>query len=214
MVKMFISGSISSKEIPDDVVKSVDDSRKRNYTILIGDAKGIDKSIQDMLKADNYKNVEVYHVGPNPRNLSDREWIDRRILVDTENEKFFKNGKYTREAQMIKDKAMSNDADFGLVIWKDTSKNRFGNNSVSKGSLNNIYNLLVQNKYVGLFYIPKPEKGIMKFKNIVEFEEQVIEKLVQKETKDYYYKMKNAINNSKSEKMSKSSNSEQLSLFG
>ena len=64
MRKIFISGSISSKEIPQEVIKSVDDSRKRNYTILIGDAKGIDKNIQDMLKADNYKNVEVYHVGP------------------------------------------------------------------------------------------------------------------------------------------------------
>jgi len=180
---------------------------------LIGDAKGIDKNIQDMLKADNYKNVEVYHVGPSPRNLSDREWIDRRIPVDTENEKFFKNGKYTREAQMIKDKAMSNDADFGLVIWQDTSKNRFGNISVSKGSLNNIYNLLVQNKYVGLFYIPKPEKGIMKFKNIAEFEEQVIEKLVQKETKDYYYKMKKNANKSNN-KYSEHGNNEQLSLFG
>lgn len=213
MRKIFISGSISSKEIPQEVIKSVDDSRKRNYTILIGDAKGIDKNIQDMLKADNYKNVEVYHVGPSPRNLSDLEWIDRRIPVDTENEKFFKNGKYTREAQMIKDKAMSNDADFGLVIWKDTSKNRFGNISVSKGSLNNIYNLLVQNKYVGLFYIPKPEKGIMKFKNIAEFEEQVIEKLVQQETKDYYYKMKKNANKSNN-KYSEHGNNEQLSLFG
>ena len=54
----------------------------------------------------------------------------------------------------------------------------------------------------------------MKFKSIVEFEETVIEKLVQKETKDYYYKMKRAHNNFKSEKISKSSNSEQLSLFG
>ena len=213
MRKIFISGSISSKEVPQEVIKSVDDSRKRNYTILIGDAKGIDKNIQDMLKADNYKNVEVYHVGPSPRNLSDREWIDRRIPVDTENEKFFKNGKYTREAQMIKDKAMSNDADFGLVIWQDTSKNRFGNISVSKGSLNNIYNLLVQNKYVGLFYIPKPEKGIMKFKNIAEFEEQVIEKLVQKETKDNYYKMKKNANKSNN-KYSEHGNNEQLSLFG
>lgn len=213
MRKIFISGSISSKEIPQEVIKSVDDSRKRNYTILIGDAKGIDKNIQDMLKADNYKNVEVYHVGPSPRNISDREWIDRRIPVDTENEKFFKNGKYTREAQMIKDKAMSNDADFGLVIWKDTSENRFGNISVSKGSLNNIYNLLVQNKYVGLFYIPKPEKGIMKFKNIEEFEEQVIAKLVQKETKDYYYKMKKNANESNN-KYSEHGNNEQLSLFG
>lgn len=149
MKKMFISGSISSKDIPKDVIGSVDDCRKRNYTILIGDAPGVDKNIQDMLKADNYKNVEVYHVGPSPRNFSDKGWIDKRILVDIENERLFKNGKYTREAQMIKDKAMSDDADFGLVVWKDTSKNRFGNISVSKGSLNNIYNLLVQNKYVG-----------------------------------------------------------------
>ena len=122
MRKIFISGSISSKEIPQEVIKSVDDSRKRNYTILIGDAKGIDKNIQDMLKADNYKNVEVYHVGPRPRNLSDREWTDRRIPVDIANEKFFKNGSYTREAQMLKDKAMSDDADFGLVIWKTLVK--------------------------------------------------------------------------------------------
>ncbi|MFQ7323620.1 MAG: hypothetical protein ACLRPC_04170 [Streptococcus sp.] len=211
MVKMFISGSILNKEIPEDVIKAVDDSRKRNYTILIGDAKGVDKNIQDMLKADNYKNVEVYHVGPRPRNLSDREWIDRRIPVDIANEKFFKNVNYTREAQMLKDKAMSDDADFGLVIWKDTSKNRFGNISVSKGSLNNIYNLLVQNKYVGLFYIPNPEKGIMKFKSVVEFEKQVIEKLVQKETKDYYYKMKKNANDSNSKY--NQSNNEQLSLF-
>lgn len=212
MRKIFISGSISSKEIPKDIIKSVDDCRKKNYTILIGDAPGIDKNMQDMLKADNYKNVEVYHVGPSPRNLSDRDWIVRRISVDIENEKFFKNRKYTREAQMLKDKAMSNDADFGLVIWKDTSKNRFGKTSVSKGSLNNIYNLLVQNKYVGLFYIPKPEKGIMKFKNIVEFEEQIIEKLVQKETKEYYYKMKKDANKSNN-KYFEHSNNEQLSLF-
>ena len=112
---------------------------------------------------------------------------------------------------MLKDKAMSDDADFGLVIWKDTSKNRFGNISVSKGSLNNIYNLLVQNKYVGLFYIPNPEKGIMKFKSVVEFEKQVIENLVQKETKDYYYKMKKNANASNSKY--NQSNNEQLSLF-
>ena len=215
MVKMFISGSVSSKEIPNDVIKSVDDSRKKNYTILIGDARGIDKNIQDMLKADNYKNVEVYHVGPSPRNFSDRDWIDKRIPVDIEDESLFKNGKCTREAQMLKDKAMSDNADFGLVIWKDTSKNRFGNISVSKGSLNNIYNLLMQNKYVGLFYIPTPEKGIMKFKDIVEFEKQVIEKLVQKETRDYYYKMKKINNNFKHKKvLSGQSDSEQLSLFG
>ncbi|HFC8468054.1 TPA: hypothetical protein ACFP4C_001211 [Neisseria subflava] len=213
MKKIFISGSISSKEIPDVVIKSVDNSRERNYTILIGDATGIDKSIQDMLKADNYKNVEIYHVGPTPRNFADRAWINKRILVDTDNEKLFKDGKYTREAQMMKDKAMVDNADFGLVIWRDTSKNRFGNVHVSKGSLNNIYNLLMQEKYVGLFYIPNPEKGIMKFKKLSEFEEQVIEKLVQKETKTYYYKMKKQANNLKNIEH-KVKDNEQFSLFG
>ncbi|WNS83893.1 MULTISPECIES: hypothetical protein [Neisseria] len=213
MKKIFISGSISSKEIPDVVIKSVDNSRERNYTILIGDATGIDKSIQDMLKADNYKNVEIYHVGPTPRNFADRAWINKRILVDTDNEKLFKDGRYTREAQMMKDKAMVDDADFGLVIWRDTSKNRFGNVHVSKGSLNNIYNLLMQEKYVGLFYIPNPEKGIMKFKKLSEFEEQVIEKLVQKETKTYYYKMKKQANNLKNIEH-KVKDNEQFSLFG
>ena len=53
----------------------------------------------------------------------------------------------------------------------------------------------------------------MKFKNIAEFEEQVIEKLVQKETKDYYYKMKKNANKSNN-KYSEHSNNEQLSLFG
>lgn len=213
MKKIFISGSISSKEIPDVVIKSVDNSREMNYTILIGDATGIDKSIQDMLKADNYKNVEIYHVGPTPRNFADRAWINKRILVDTDNEKLFKDGKYTREAQMMKDKAMVDNADFGLVIWRDTSKNRFGNVHVSKGSLNNIYNLLMQEKYVGLFYIPNPEKGIMKFKKLSEFEEQVIEKLVQKETKTYYYKMKKQANNLKNIEH-KVKDNEQFSLFG
>ncbi|MBT0913579.1 hypothetical protein [Streptococcus salivarius] len=214
MTKMFVSGSISNKIIPDDVIKSIDDSRKRNYTILVGDAKGIDKNIQDMLHADNYKNVEVYHVGNKPRNFADKEWISKQIPVDTENNKFFKNGKYTREGQMIKDRAMSNDADFGLVIWQDTRINRFGKTEVSKGSLNNMFNLLIQNKYVGLYYCPTPENKIMKFNNIFDFESLVIEKLVQEETKKYYYRMKkqNAKQNAKQKLVVDSG--EQLSLFG
>ena len=214
MRKMFISGSISSKEIPKDVIKSVDDCQKRNYTILIGDAPGIDKNIQDMLKADNYKNVEVYHVGPSPRNFSYKEWVNKRIPVDIENKKLYRNGKYTREGQMIKDRAMADEADFGLVVWKDTRKNRFGKVEVSKGSLNNIYNLLIQNKYVGLYYYPTPENGIMKFKNILEFENKVIEKLVQDETKKYYYKMKELRVSSKEKQHVVNDSGEQLSLFG
>ena len=50
LLKMFISGSIANNTIPDEVIKSVDVSMDKNYVILVGDAKGVDKNIQDLLK--------------------------------------------------------------------------------------------------------------------------------------------------------------------
>ena len=50
MLKMFISGSIANNTIPDEVIKSVDVSMDKNYVILVGDAKGVDKNIKDNLQ--------------------------------------------------------------------------------------------------------------------------------------------------------------------
>lgn len=189
-MKLFISGSISSKEIPQSIINIVDKAKQINHEIIVGDAPGIDKNIQDMLSVDGYMNVSVYHVGMKPRNLSNPDWKVNRIKVDTEDGKMYKNGKFTRLAQMRKDKAMANDANYGLVIWQDTKINRFGKVEVSKGSLNNIYNLLIQNKKVGLYYVPVPENGVMGFDSLDNFEKVVIEKLVKEETRKYYYLLK------------------------
>ena len=54
----------------------------------------------------------------------------------------------------------------------------------------------------------------MKFKNILEFENKVIEKLVQDETKKYYYKMKELRVSSKEKQHVVNDAGEQLSLFG
>mgnify|MGYP003496278930 FL=1 len=73
LLKMFISGSIANNTIPDEVIKSVDVSMDKNYVILVGDAKGVDKNIQDLLKINNYSNVNIYHIGNKPRNLADKK---------------------------------------------------------------------------------------------------------------------------------------------
>lgn len=186
-MRIFISGSISETELPSEVLSSIDDSVRRNYQIIVGDAGGVDKTVQKILSDKKYPNVMVYHIGEKPRNLMNKDWTNRKVPVEAENNVYNRNGRFTREAQMVKDKAMSQDADFGLVIWKDTSINRFGKKSVSKGSLNNIVRLLNHNKYVGLYYIPKPEKGIMKFRDLETFRVEVIDNLVDEATKKYFY---------------------------
>ena len=63
---------------------------KKNYKILIGDAKGIDKTVQNCLKALGYKNVEIYYIGDSPRNIVDDDWKSVRIPVE-KTPLFFKN---------------------------------------------------------------------------------------------------------------------------
>lgn len=190
MLKMFISGSMSTDEISEDILNSIDFSIRKEYHILVGDAKGVDKSIQEILKLNNYKNVIVYHVGETPRNKVDSEWPSKRVEVNHKDEKMFRNGRYTREAQMQKDLQMALDSDFGLVIWEDIKKNRFGNLQVSKGSLNNIFNLLLLNKKVGVYLQGHSEKGIMKLNKVADFEKDILHDLVHTKTQQYYIQIK------------------------
>lgn len=212
MRTLFVSGSISTKEIAQEVSDSLVESRERGYRIILGDASGIDRSIQMFLKAKHFQNVEVFHIDKKPRNFADESWGLQRVPINQQDKLLYKNGRYTRQAQMVKDKAMAEQADIGLVVWQDLSRNRFGKNTVSKGSLHNIINLLRQNKYVGLYYCPRPDLGIMKFHQLDDFERQVIDVLVAPETRNYYYKMKEQsipINKLKNVQLSQG----QLSLF-
>ena len=214
LLKMFISGSISNNSIPDEVIQSIDISMDKNYLILVGDARGVDRNIQDFLKLNNYSNVNIYHIGNKPRNLADKNWKQFKVAIDESNPKLFKDGKFTRAAQMVKDKRMVSEADFGLVIWQDVSTNRFGNIQVSKGSLNNIYNLLKMGKPVGLYFVQKPNEGIIKLTELINFENDVINNMVDTKTKEYYYKMKSECEKEEIQKnRDTKSQIEQMNLF-
>lgn len=127
MKNIFISGSMRIKNINNLVINRIDNIVKENFTILVGDADGVDASIQNILSDKTYKNVLIYCTGKYPRNNIGR-WEVRAI--ETEHKP------NTRLFFTAKDLAMAEECDFGLMVW----------DSKSTGTLSNVYELLVRDK--------------------------------------------------------------------
>lgn len=133
--KVFISGSISIKKLNHEIVESLESIISKNYTVLVGDAPGIDTLIQDYFNRKNYYNVEIYSITSFPRYKANIAFQSKYIEVSNEIKK-------ERERQTHKDKAMSEDSNFSLVIWDGSSK----------GSFSNILRALEYKKYVKVYY--------------------------------------------------------------
>ena len=133
MNKVFISGSISIKHLPACVKDSVRKIISQNMEILVGDADGIDSIIQNFCKSQGYKNITVYSIYPEPRYIVSG-FKSKFILPSTES-------KRERERQLEKDKAMTKDSDFSLIIW----------DGKSKGSYRNVLRAIENDKKVKLY---------------------------------------------------------------
>jgi len=147
VMKVFIGGSRKLFRINNDIKIKIDDLIRNNFTILIGDANGIDKSIQKYLYDNNYMNVFVYCIDNQCRNN-----IGKWEIIYIKSNLSKKDYKY----YAFKDIEMAKESDYGIMIW----------DGESKGTLNNINNLLRQNKQVLVYY--SPEKI---FRNIKTFSE-------------------------------------------
>jgi hypothetical protein len=134
MKKVFISGSIAIKALPKCVLQSLDKMMQNNLEILVGDASGIDEQIQKYFANHKYKNVTVYSIYNQPRNLNSSNFKVKVIDVEVESNR-------EREKQKNKDKAMTNDSEYSLVIW----------DGKSKGSYSNILRSLEQKKAVKVY---------------------------------------------------------------
>lgn len=134
MSKVFISGSISIKSLPSDVIESLNKIQENNIEVLVGDADGIDIKIQDFYNKTNYQNVCVYSIYAHPRNLSSTKFKSKTVLVDEEVKK-------EREKQTFKDEAMTSESDYSFIIW----------DGKSKGSYNNILRAMQQNKKIKIY---------------------------------------------------------------
>lgn len=144
MTTVFISGSMRIKNLDKQVLDRIDNIISLNYKIIVGDAYGVDSSIQYYIHSKKYLNSVVYCSGDNARNNL-AGWPTQNI-----------HSKYepgTRAYYTEKDLQMAKDCDYGLMVW-DTK---------STGTLSNTVELLSQKK-ISLVFVNK-EKKFYKVKN-------------------------------------------------
>lgn len=151
-MKIFIGGPLKIKTLKSNAIQKLNNIIKNKYKVLIGDAGGVDKTIQEYFFNKKYRNVEVYCVNEYRNNIGN--W--KLISMKTENNK--KNKQYFT----IKDKKMAELSDVGFMIW----------NKKSEGTLNNILNLLVLKKRVCLFL--HQENELIWLKNLKDLENIVL----------------------------------------
>ncbi|MEW8073916.1 MAG: hypothetical protein AB2826_26225 [Candidatus Thiodiazotropha sp.] len=149
MHKVFVSGSMRIKNINQDVLRRIDNIVDSGFQILVGDADGVDTSIQSYLIEKGAKSVLVYCTGDQPRNNVGK-WKTNNIQT--------KYAPGTRAYFTAKDLVMAEDCDYGLMIW-DTK---------STGTLSNAIELLKKGKN-SLVFVNK-EKIFIKVKTAIDLE--------------------------------------------
>jgi hypothetical protein len=137
MVKTFISGSMATENtLPLAIKKKIEALVGQKNEILVGDARGIDFLVQQLLERLGHKEVTVYSIYRTPRNIVDG--FKSKMINPP-------YGVSERTRQTEKDRAMSFHSDNSLVIW----------NGSSIGSKNNILRATTQNKEVEVFLSPE-----------------------------------------------------------
>ena len=133
-MKIFIAGPRAIKELDHNVLMKIESICEKNYDVLVGDADGIDSSVQKFLSQNNYKNVTVFASKGIARN-NYGNWKVENVKVDNSVTGF--------DFYAQKDLEMAKNADIGFMIW----------NGKSKGTFNNVINLLNLKKEVILYYV-------------------------------------------------------------
>ncbi len=152
MHKVFISGSMRIKNLDGNVLDRINNIISSNYQVIVGDADGVDSSIQKYLISQETKSVLVYCSGEKPRN-NIGNWHTEVIETNAQ--------PGTRAFFTAKDVKMADDCDYGLMVW-DTK---------STGTLSNAIELLKRKK-ISLVYINKA-KEFLKVKEIADLEKLV-----------------------------------------
>ncbi len=149
MKKVFISGSMRIKNLDPKVKERIDNIVNSNFPILLGDAEGVDSSIQRLLHEKGYEKVTIFCSGNEVRNNIGGWTVEKNNSEHRKNTRLF----FTE-----KDVAMAKKCDYGFMVW----------DSVSSGTLKNVYEVLSRGKK-SLVFVNKL-KTFKKIGNIVDFE--------------------------------------------
>jgi len=132
MTKVFIGGSRNIGRLSVVVRSRLDRIVAQGFPILVGDANGADKAVQQYLHSKGYANVMIYCSGNDCRNNMG-SWPLRLVTVDRRTR--------DRRYYSAKDMVMAEDATVGLMIW----------DGKSAGTLMNVLRLLRQGKTVVVY---------------------------------------------------------------
>jgi hypothetical protein len=108
---------------------------EKGFQILVGDANGADKAVQRYLADKSYANVLVHCMKAHCRNHVGN-WPTREIDAP--------RGARGFDYYSLKDRAMAEAAEYGLMLW----------DGKSKGTVNNVVNLSRDRKPVVVYIAP------------------------------------------------------------
>jgi hypothetical protein len=150
---LFVSGSSKTQDksspyyrrkLPKYVKQQLKYSMKNRDKIIVGDAPGIDRQVQDYLKKKRYPDVEVYGPGKKVRYNANSKWKTNPIDAPE-----YPEG--SSEWLAKKDKAMSDRATKGLAVILDEG---------SRATRKNVARMIANNKHTSIYELsgkgPRP----------------------------------------------------------
>ena len=146
---VFVAGSMQIKHLDPKVKERIDNIVTSNFEIVIGDADGVDSSVQSHLAKKRATKTTVYCSGSKPRNNLGSWPIHPVYTAHSEGSRAF----FT-----AKDVVMADVADYGLMIW----------DAKSTGTLSNVIELLKRKKKAVVFV--NKEKTFLNVSNVLQFE--------------------------------------------
>jgi len=132
---VFVAGSRQISRLPAEVRIRLATMIEKGFQILVGDANGADKAVQRYLAERSYPNVLVHCMQGRCRNNLGK-WPTREVAAPSGVKGF--------DYYCLKDRAMAEAAEYGLMLW----------DGKSKGTVNNIVNLSRDRKPVVVYIAP------------------------------------------------------------
>ena len=132
MNKVFIGGSRHISRLTVPVLGRLRTIMEKEFPVIVGDANGVDKAVQQFFFTNGYQKVEVFCSGSACRN-NVGHWNTRNIDTATRDK--------GRNFYTVKDRAMALEATYGFMVW----------DGKSEGTLLNVFRLLRQGKKVVVY---------------------------------------------------------------
>lgn len=140
MTTVFIGGSRAVSKLNAVIRTRLEDLIQKECQIVIGDANGADKAVQQFFADRGYSRVTVFCMDACRNNVG--RWGTRKVHADSPRKDF--------AYYATKDIAMAREAKCGVMLWDGRSK----------GTLHNVLNLIGAGKKVLVYF--SPEKAFYK----------------------------------------------------